>query len=62
MMEELKTCPFCGKEGEMIRVPHYSRGTLSYTYYVKCEYTCCRLMSPYISESQAAEAWNNRVD
>lgn len=57
-MNELKPCPFCGGEAEIICVPDYSRNAC--VWLVKCKKSCCHQM-PFQSEHDAVEAWNRRV-
>jgi hypothetical protein len=61
---ELKPCPFCGGRAAIGR----TKKTLKLQYAVGCDNTRCianRLRNPfvlhYLSETEAAEAWNRRV-
>ena len=47
---ELEPCPFCGGEAFMIH---------GYDYRVECDNCGCRTQE-YVSQEDAAEAWNNR--
>lgn len=60
MNEELKPCPFCGGEAEVIKLENYH--TQSYRYFVTCR--VCGAEIPRISRSrqQAKSVWNRRAD
>lgn len=59
-MEELKRCPFCGGEAELLIVPGYfKQGLSSSGWIVKCLNGCCNQM-PHASDHDAIEAWNRR--
>ena len=49
---KLKPCPFCGGEAEIISVN-------ALTHCVHCKE--CNLLRAFISQKDAAEAWNRRV-
>lgn len=54
-MEELKPCPFCGGEPEMI---NYSE----HEWLVNCP-TCCGMVERWReTEKEAAEQWNRRAN
>lgn len=60
-MSELKPCPFCGGEAELIIFPGYFKSGLSSTgWLVKCKSGHCNQL-PYISDHDAEEAWDRRV-
>ena len=59
--EELKPCPFCGKEPELRTLS----GNQSTYYYIECRnFDCllyCYTKHKYENYQQAIEAWNRRV-
>lgn len=55
-MNELKTCPFCGRKAELIGVPK----TEALKYVVLCK-DCCNTF-PHNTEEEAVEAWNRRAE
>lgn len=57
----LKSCPFCGCEAELITVPGYFDSGKKSGYLVKCTEGCCNQM-PHISELEAADTWNWRAE
>lgn len=52
-MEELKKCPFCGGEAEIVSESNHAS-------FVRCKRRCCRTYV-FISPKVAIEAWNERV-
>ena len=54
-MEELKPCPFCGKEKESLRQYYDDK----YGYTVACVY-CGGKVASHISSKQAINVWNTR--
>ena len=61
-MSDLKPCPFCGGKAELIIVPGYFKyGLSSIGWFVKCIDGCCN-QSTYMSDHDAVEAWNRRVN
>ena len=60
-MMELKPCPFCGKEAQMVVTKHIPHG---YDYTPRCtETSCCgRLTKKFGFKSLAIAAWNRRGD
>lgn len=55
--EQLKPCPFCRNIARLEKV----RSALFVFKYVKCQH--CRAMTRlFLSEKQAIEAWNRRVN
>ena len=62
-MEELKYCPFCGKEAKLM---HGYHGVEKMSY-VKCTHCAARtaefeISTEYAADVIAVEAWNKRVD
>ena len=58
---DLRPCPFCGGEAEILAVPgYYDQGKQS-AWVVKCTAGCCNQM-PHTSKQAALEAWNRRAD
>lgn len=53
-MKELKKCPFCGGEAEIVKESDYA-------YFIKCKRRCLMTYS-FKSPEQAIEAWNRRVE
>ena len=61
-MGDLKQCPFCGGEAELIIVPGYFKSGLSSSgWLVKCKNGCVNQI-PHGSDHDAIEAWNRRVE
>ena len=58
IMNELKPCPFCGGEAELLIVPANS-GLSGTKWVVVCKKGCCN-QYPHISDHDAIEAWNRR--
>ena len=59
-MTELKKCPFCGGEAELIE--YYIKGVANKkNYFVRCEHHCCKTMN-FRKTNTAIEAWNRRVE
>ena len=54
-MNDLKQCPFCGGEAQLLIVP----GRVAH-WIVKCSKGCCNICQ-YISDHDAEEAWNKRT-
>lgn len=57
-MSELKPCPFCGGEAEMLTAESMHGGNL---YGVMCNCCACRT-DVFDNEAEAIEAWNTRAD
>ncbi|MBP3577691.1 MAG: Lar family restriction alleviation protein [Lachnospiraceae bacterium] len=57
-MEELKKCPFCGGEAELIKYKHREYAS---TFAVSCKGNCIKQYD-YRDKDRAIEAWNNRVN
>lgn len=57
---ELKPCPFCGGEAEVIPLPSYNSNKCKY--FVTC--LCCGVETPRTSRTgkNAIERWNRRFD
>ena len=58
-MSELKRCPFCGREAELLKIE--SDGE----FYVRCCNGGCAVIPTtwtYKTETEAVNAWNHRVD
>ena len=51
--DELKPCPFCGKE------PKINQSEFSHRYWVACE-DCCCLNKVFYTKDEAIKAWNSR--
>lgn len=64
-MAKLKTCPFCGGEAEFIYIAPYvhpltgRKGLVHWQ--VACD-NCGVVTAGMLSEEDAAEAWNRRVE
>ena len=59
-MNELKPCPFCGGEAEIIGIKRKAFRVLRVNYgYVKCK-VCRASTSVCDDEAHAIEAWNRR--
>ena len=62
-MEQLKPCPFCGKEPSF-EVSGYMEDGKEIKYYTiacyECEGTSCTT-SPFYSAGEAIKAWNRRA-
>ena len=56
MSENLKPCPFCGGEAELVIENHREYPS---TYYVACKSRCLRQYS-YNVKGMAIKAWNRR--
>lgn len=54
-MNDLKQCPFCGGEAQLLIVP----GRVAH-WVVKCTKGCCNTCQ-HISDHDAEEAWNKRA-
>lgn len=58
---ELKPCPFCGGEAELVE-KFVRRGfLLSHRYVIKCN-RCGKEDREYFYRFEAVEAWNRRVE
>lgn len=60
-MTELKPCPFCGEEPEIVSYISYHKTV----YKVRCNNRDCPIIAAtldYISIEDAIEAWNRRAD
>ena len=53
-MEELKKCPFCGGEAEIVTESNHAS-------FIRCKRRCCRTYV-FISPKVAIEAWNRREE
>ena len=53
-MEELKKCPFCGGEAEIVEDKNHIS-------FIRCERLCCRTYF-YESPKVAIKEWNRRTD
>ena len=60
MSNELKPCPFCGGEAELVGVPTTFPGLSSMRWIVRCTHFCCK-QYPQLSDHDAIELWNRRV-
>lgn len=75
--DELKPCPFCGGEGEFVRVRYgHSSGVLKDSWTARCKNRCCELKSyedlitrdetgvVVVSDGllDAVNAWNTRTE
>lgn len=56
MMNKLKSCPFCGGEGELDRTWWWEE----WEYYVHCTQCNVRTARYHFEEEEAIEAWNKR--
>ncbi len=59
-MSELKPCPFCGGEAEIVHKPS-GFDDLDF-YWVKCKDECVTICNPETSEEEAIEVWNTRYE
>lgn len=59
---ELKPCPFCGGEAEVVTrtFKKWMLKTITY-HYIRCQ-VCRATSAPDYSEAEAATAWNRRAD
>lgn len=57
-MDELKPCPFCGGEAEILTAESMHGGNL---YGVMCD-CCAGRADVYDTEAEAIEAWNTRAE
>lgn len=57
-MSELKPCPFCGGEAEILTAESMHGGNL---YGVMCD-CCAGRADVYDTEAEAIEAWNTRAE
>lgn len=57
MAKELKPCPFCGREAEVLAhiIYGHTKG-----YVARCKKGCCELKM-YTSKQNAEKAWNRRA-
>ena len=64
-MEELKSCPFCGSDAEIIKLPGhkgYKVGEWKIAMAVCCQnINCAANMGNYYEKQDAITAWNTRV-
>lgn len=60
-MQELKPCPFCGGEAQMVITEHTPKGN---DYTPRCSNPACagRITKKWINYDKAVEAWNRRVE
>jgi Lar family restriction alleviation protein len=59
--EELKPCPFCGKEGLLIRECNIP-GEEWVQYYVMCDFVKCgTYQCKYFTREDAIKGWNKRI-
>ena len=56
-MNELKPCPFCGKEARIESIDIEP----SHSYFIRCTKKCCEQTNAYKDKLSAIEAWNKRV-
>ena len=54
-MNDLKQCPFCGSEAQLLIIP----GRVAY-WVVRCSKGCC-ITDKHISDHDAEQAWNKRT-
>lgn len=59
-MDELKPCPFCGGDAELLSINNNGQGLSPLFWYVVCTNMCARTFR-HISDHDAIEAWNRRV-
>lgn len=62
-MTELKRCPICGSEAEV--VPFYIKGVadrLNYYYFVRCKQKRCKRTQSYRRKEIAISTWNAEED
>lgn len=52
----IRTCPFCGADARVNRVPYNGRTH----YYVECSNGCVEQIFPFMTEEEAIEEWNKR--
>lgn len=57
MSKELKPCPFCGGDAEIVKEGHREYKP---TYFVGCKICCIKTYS-YIELDRAIDRWNRRV-
>lgn len=58
-MTELKRCPFCGGEAEIIE---HIFGTLEHSYGVECTDCGAKTWQFYSEKTDVIEAWNRRAE
>jgi len=64
MSEELKSCPFCGADAEIVECANTHAGDSNQRKWFspKCFWdNCIILQGQYETREQAANAWNNRT-
>ena len=57
-MSDLKPCPFCGGEAEMLTAESMNGG---YLFGIMCN-DCCSRGDVYDTEAEAIAAWNSRAE
>ena len=60
-MDELKPCPFCGGDAELLSLNNTEQGLSPLYWYVVCTNGCARTFR-HISDHDAIEAWNRRAE
>lgn len=60
LMSDLKHCPFCGGEAELLITPHVPKGN---DYTPRCRDASCagRITKKWINKETALYAWNRRT-
>ena len=58
MSDELKSCPFCGRSGNEIKI---SQDAPQYPVFVECPCACTLCTDAYTMR-RAVETWNRRVN
>lgn len=56
-MKELKSCPFCGNEPEVLRTNDTSKSCI-----IRCDFCWIKIDRVFTSKEEAIKVWNTRAD